>query len=57
MKTFIILLKKLFCSTAKRFLLNFIPILKTESFVLSKKAVDNGLSLEICTPFDFQVTT
>ena len=47
----------MFCSTAKGSSSNFIPILYLESFVLSKKAVYNGLSLGLHTPFDFQLRT
>ena len=42
-----------FSFTANGFLSNFIPILFPESFMLVKKAVYNGLSLELYTPFDF----
>ena len=41
--------------TAKKSLSNFIPILYSESFVLFNKVVYNGLSLELYTPFDFQL--
>ena len=55
MKTFTILLKALFCSRAKGSLSSFIPILYQESFMLCKKAVYNGLSLEVYNPFHFQL--
>ena len=44
-----------FCSIVKESLSNFIPILYSESFMLCKKAVYNGLSLELNTPFEFQL--
>ena len=47
----------MFCSTAKGFLSNFILILCPESFILLKKTVNKGLSLELNTPFDFQLIT
>ena len=34
---------------------NLIPILYPESFMLFKKGVYNDLSLELYTPFDFQL--
>ena len=43
--------------TAKGSLSGFIHILYPESFTLCKKAVYNGLSLELHTPFDFQLRT
>ena len=47
----------MFCSAAKGSLSNFIPILYPESFMPSKKALYNGLRLELYTPFDFQLRT
>ena len=47
----------MFDFTAKRSLSNFIPVLYLESFMLFKKAGYNGLSLELYTPFDFQLRT
>ena len=44
-------------SLAKRSLSNFITILYPESFMLCKKEVHNCLSLELYTPFDFQLRT
>ena len=44
-----------FSSTAKGSLLNFTPILYSESFMLFKAAVFKDLSLELSTPFDFQL--
>ena len=52
-----ILVKYLFCSTAKGYLSNFISILYSESFMLCRKGVYNGLSLEFNTPFDFKLRT
>ena len=43
--------------SAKGSLSNFIPILYSESFMLYKKEVYNGLSLELNTPLDFQLRT
>ena len=43
------------CSTAKVSLSNYSPIIYPESFPLCKKAVYNGLSLELYTLFDFQI--
>ena len=48
---------QLVCSTAKASPSNFFPILYPESFLLYKKAVHNGLSLEAYKPFDLQVRT
>ena len=45
--------KLLLCYKAKGYLSNFIPNLHSDSFVLCEKAVYNGLSLELDTPFDF----
>ena len=53
MQIFKILLKHLFCSTAKRSLLNVIPVLYPESFVLCKKAVYNHLHLDLYPPLNF----
>ena len=47
--------KCLFCYTAKGPLSNFIPILYVESLMLCKKAVYNGLSLELNINFDFDL--
>ena len=47
----------MFYFTAAGSLSNFIPILYSESFMLGKKAVFNGLSLELNTPFDFELRT
>ena len=44
-----------FSSTAKGSLSNFAPILYSESFMLFKAAVFKDLSLELSTPFDFQL--
>ena len=43
--------------TAKGPLSIFFPILYSESFILFKKAVYNGLSLELNIPFVFQLRT
>ena len=47
----------MFASTAKGSLSNFIHILYSKSLMLCKKAVYNGLSLELNTPFHFQLRT
>ena len=47
----------MFFSTAKETLSNFIPILYPESLMLCKKAVYDGLCLELYTPFDIQLRT
>ena len=57
MQTFTILVKQLFCSTAKGSLSNLIPILYPEICMLCKKPVYDGLSLELHTLFDFQLRT
>ena len=57
MKALTLLFLKLFCSTTKRSLSNFIPTLYPESLRLCKKAVYYGLNLEVNTPFDFQLRT
>ena len=37
--------------------MNCIPILYPKSLTLCKNAVDNGVSLEVYIPFDFQLIT
>ena len=46
-----------FCSPAKGSLSNYIPCLYQESFVLIKKALCNGVSLEVYAHFNFQLRT
>ena len=48
---------QLFYSTAKGSLTVFITTLYPETFMLYKKAVHSGLSLEVYNPFDFQLRT
>ena len=55
MQTFPILVILLLGSTAKESLSNFISILYPESFILCKKAVYNGLSLELYNPFNSHI--
>ena len=43
------------CSTAEGSILNFIPVLYPERFMLCKKAVNNGLSQQVYIPFSFQL--
>ena len=43
-----------FCSRAKVVLLNCISILNSKSFTLRKKALHNGLNLDLNNLFDFQ---
>ena len=47
----------MFRSTTKESLSNFIPILHPEGFMLCRKAVYNGLSLELYTPFNLHLRT
>ena len=47
----------MFCSTAKGSLSDFSPILYSENIMLFEKRIYNGFSLELNTPFDFQLRT
>ena len=46
----------MFSSTAKGFLSDVLPVLYAESFTICKKVYDS-LSLEVNTPFHFQLRT
>ena len=51
------MIPKLFCATPKKLLFNCIPILHPETVFSFRKAVYNGVSLEIYITFDFKLMT
>ena len=57
MQAFTILEIKMFCSTTKTLLLNYIPSSYPKHFVLCKRDEYNGTSLEVYAPFHFQPVT